>query len=60
MIVWCHLCSFEEHFPVNRVKLGAGERQIVLVGGKPCIEDGPLSHFVGELPELLAPQCWAS
>ncbi|EIE24391.1 hypothetical protein COCSUDRAFT_61816 [Coccomyxa subellipsoidea C-169] len=41
--------SFEEHFPVNRVKLGPGERQVVLVGGKPCIEDGPLSHFVDVL-----------
>ncbi|BDA42983.1 hypothetical protein COCOBI_03-8760 [Coccomyxa sp. Obi] len=41
--------SFREHFPPNRLKLGSGERQVVLVGGKPCIEDGPLAHFVDVL-----------
>lgn len=46
------MCSFQEHFPSNRVKLGSGERQIVLIGGKACIEDGPLAHFAGELPDL--------
>ena len=38
---------FEAHFVPNSVKLGTSERQIVLLGGKACIEEGPLAQFTG-------------
>ena len=39
---------FEAHFALDAVKLGTSEHQVVLLGGKPCIEEGPLAQFIGE------------
>ena len=49
-------CSFEAHFPPDTVKLGTSERQIVLLGGKAFIEDGPLAQFIGMHQDFPAPE----
>lgn len=53
----CPRCRLSAHLLPGLLQLGHAERQVLLVGGQPFIEDGPLANFSGLMPRETASYC---
>ena len=50
----CHVnpLRFLEHLPLDALRLGPTEGRVVLIGGQPHVEGGPLAQAAGEVSLL--------